>query len=76
MDAGPQIEVYVERTAFGEQLIDMPLFMAPGRYVDVPFETIFKAARRGVPRRIHERLESAYWRLSHPDISSSICICC
>jgi hypothetical protein len=55
-DAGPPKEAYVQRLSFGEALIDMPLFLAPGWYVNVPLEATYQAAWRGVPRRVRERL--------------------
>jgi Protein of unknown function (DUF4058) len=57
--AGPPKEAYVQRMLFGESLIDMPLFLAPGWYVDVPLEATYQAAWRGVPRRVRELLEKA-----------------
>ncbi len=56
-DAGPPKEAYVQRLSFGDSLIDMPLFLAPGWYVDVPLEATYQAAWRGVPRRVREMLE-------------------
>jgi hypothetical protein len=58
-DAGPPKEAYVQRLSFGESLIDMPLFLAPGWYVEVPLETTYQAAWRGVPRWIRDQLELA-----------------
>jgi hypothetical protein len=54
--AGPPKEAYVQRLSFGEALIDMPLFLAPGPYVNVPLEATYEAAWRGVPRRVRELL--------------------
>jgi hypothetical protein len=53
-DVGPPKEAYVQRLSFREPLIDMPLFLAPGWYVEVPLEATYQAAWRGVPRRIRE----------------------
>jgi len=58
-DSGPPTEAYVQWMASGDPLIDMPLFLAPGWYVDVPLEATYQAAWRGVPRRVRERLEMA-----------------
>jgi hypothetical protein len=58
-DAGPPKEAYVQRLTFGEPLIDMPLFLAPGWYVNAPLEATYQAAWRGVPRRIRDQLEQA-----------------
>lgn len=49
---------YVEPVAVGDLLIDMPLFLAPGWYVNVPLEQTYQAAYRGVPRRFREVLET------------------
>ena len=48
-DAGPPKEAYVQRMAYGDTLIDMPLFLAPGWYVDVPLEQTYQAASRACP---------------------------
>ena len=50
-DAGPPKTSYVEPIAVGDVLIDMPLFLAPGWYVNVPLEKTYQAAYHGVPRR-------------------------
>jgi hypothetical protein len=57
-DAGPPKTAYVEPVAVGDELIDMPLFLAPGWYVNVPLEQTYQAAFRGVPRRFRELLEA------------------
>jgi hypothetical protein len=49
--AGPRKKAYVEPTAVGRELIDMPLFLEPEWYVNVPLEATYQAAYRGVPRR-------------------------
>jgi len=41
---------YVEPTAVGLVPPDMPLFLQPGWYVDVPLERTYMAAYRSVPR--------------------------
>jgi len=46
-------EAYLEQVAVGDSLPDMPLFLDPDWYVNVPLETTYQAAYRGVP---------AYWR--------------
>lgn len=46
-------EAYVEPLAVGAVLPDMPLFLEPGWYVNVPLEATYQAAYRGMP---------AYWR--------------
>jgi hypothetical protein len=56
-DAGPPKTCYVEPVAVGDTLIDMPLFLAPGWYVNVPLEVTYQAAWRGVPGRFREVLD-------------------
>jgi hypothetical protein len=49
--------VYVEPLAVGDQLVDMPLFLLPDWYVNIPLEDTYTAAFRGVPavwRRVLE----------------------
>ncbi len=55
--AGPRKRAYVEPTAVGRELIDMPLFLEPEIYVNVPLEPTYQAAYRGVPRRWQRVLE-------------------
>ncbi len=47
--AGTGVEVYIEHLAIGGALKDMPLFLRPDRYVNVPLEATYQAAYRGVP---------------------------
>lgn len=42
---------YFEPVAVGDVLPDMPLFLTPDRYVNVPLEQTYQTAWRGVPRR-------------------------
>jgi Protein of unknown function (DUF4058) len=42
---------FVEPTAVGSALIDMPLLLDEGHYVPVPLEATYLAAWRGVPQR-------------------------
>ena len=49
--AGPRKRAYVEPTAVGRELIDMPLLLEPEVYINVPLEPTYQAAYRGVPRR-------------------------
>jgi hypothetical protein len=51
--AGPRVEVYLEHLAPGAVLPEMPLFLRPDRYVNVPLEPTYQAAYRGMP---------AFWR--------------
>jgi hypothetical protein len=51
--AGAEVEMYLEHVAVGATLPEMPLFLRPDRYVNVPLEATYEAAYRGVP---------AFWR--------------
>jgi Protein of unknown function (DUF4058) len=42
---------YVEPLAVGMRLTDMPLFLTPEHYVNVPVEETYMAAWRGIPER-------------------------
>jgi hypothetical protein len=47
------VEIYLEHLAVGAALPEMPLFLSPERYVNVPLEPTYQAAYRGMP---------AFWR--------------
>lgn len=47
--AGSSIEVYLEHLAIGATLPDMPLFLRPDRYINLPLEATYQEAYRGVP---------------------------
>ncbi len=49
--AGPVKQAYVEPTAVGRELMAMPLFLEPEFYINVPLESTYQAAYRGVARR-------------------------
>jgi hypothetical protein len=51
--AGPSVDVYLEHVAVGAVLPEMPLFLRPDRYVNVPLEATYQEAYRGLP---------AFWR--------------
>ena len=42
-------KIYVEHLAVGLPLVDMPLFLNPDRYVNLPLEATYAAAYRGMP---------------------------
>jgi hypothetical protein len=50
---GPIPEAFVNVTAVGNRLPDMPLFLTADEYVMLPLETTYQAAWEAVP---------AYWR--------------
>src|SRR5262249_5465800 len=47
--AGPAVEIFVEHVAFGTPLPEMPLFLRPDRYINVPLEPTYQAAYDGTP---------------------------
>jgi Protein of unknown function (DUF4058) len=52
-DAGPPVQAYLEHLAVGAPLAEMPLFLRPDRYINVPLEPTYDATYRGTP---------AFWR--------------
>jgi Protein of unknown function (DUF4058) len=56
--AGPRPDVYEEPFAVGSPLAEMPLFLNPDRYVNVPLEPTYLAAFRGLPAFLRTILES------------------
>lgn len=51
--AAPLVEAYLEHLAPGAALAEMPLFLHPDRYINVPLEPTYLAAYAGMP---------GYWR--------------
>lgn len=62
--AGPRVDVYLDHLAVGSVLPEMPLFLRPDRYVNVPLEATYHEAYRGVPAFWREVLEG---RMQNPD---------
>ena len=56
-ESGAGVRAFIELIAVGDTLIDMPLFLEPGRYVDVPLEQTYQTAFDDVPRRWRTVLE-------------------
>jgi len=56
--AGLPPTAYVQPVRVGDPLPEMPLFLTPERYVDVPLETTYGAAWRGMPQRWRQELEA------------------
>jgi hypothetical protein len=50
-ESAESIRAYIEPMAVGDALPDMPLFIEPHAYVNVPLEATYRAAFLGVPRR-------------------------
>jgi hypothetical protein len=55
--AGGRLRAFVEPIAVGAPLPDMPLFLDPGHYVNVPLEATYQRAWEGVPRRWRDVIE-------------------
>ncbi|MFO0954829.1 MAG: DUF4058 family protein [Isosphaeraceae bacterium] len=53
------VRAFVEPVGVGDPLIDMPLFLGPGRYVAVPVEETYRTAFDSVPRRWRAVLDGA-----------------
>ncbi|MBW3597700.1 MAG: DUF4058 family protein [Planctomycetes bacterium] len=49
---------YIEPLAVGDALPEMPLFLAPGRYVEVPLEASYETAYAVLPRRWRRVLDA------------------
>lgn len=59
--ADSPVEVYLEHLAFNRPLPEMPLFLTPDYYVNLPLEATYMAAFRGMPgfwRNVLEALRS------------------
>jgi hypothetical protein len=56
--AGLPVEIYLEHVAVEAALPEMPLFLRPDRYVNVPLEPTYQAAYRGLPAFWREVLEN------------------
>jgi hypothetical protein len=55
--AGSIKQAYIEPTAVGRELVEMPLFLEPDIYINGPLEATYQAAYRGVARRWKQVLE-------------------
>ena len=56
-ESGAGVRAFIEPVAVGDTLIDMPLFLEPGRHVEVPLEETYHTAFEDVPRRWRTILE-------------------
>jgi hypothetical protein len=56
-ESGGRIRAFIEPVGIGDVLCDMPLFLEPGRYVEVPLEETYQLAFDSVPRRWQAILE-------------------
>lgn len=57
-ESGAGIRAFVEPVAVGDTLVDMPLYLAPRRYVAVPLEETYRMAFDSVPARWRAVLET------------------
>jgi hypothetical protein len=55
--AGMLPVAYVEHLAVGRDLVEMPLFLTPDRYINVPLDPSYQSAWNGLPRYWREVLE-------------------
>ena len=46
-----RVRTYLEPLTVGDSLPDMPVFLYPGMYIDVPLETTYQSAWEAVPQR-------------------------
>lgn len=58
-ESGLSLRAYVVPMGVGDALTDMPLFLEPGKAVEVPLEATYCAAVAEVPRRWRRVLETA-----------------
>ena len=56
--AGSVVDIYLEHLAIGNSLPDMPVFLRPDRYVNVPLEPTYLTTYRTVPEFWRDVLES------------------
>jgi hypothetical protein len=56
-ESGAGVRAFIEPVGLGDALIDMPLYLQPGRYVAVPLEETYRLAFESVPRRWRAILE-------------------
>ena len=57
--ATPPVDCYVEPSAVGLPLADLPLFLSPDRYVNVPLEQTYMTVYRRLPEPVRDAVESA-----------------
>lgn len=56
--AGRPIKAYVEPSCVGRPLLEMPLFLTATHYLNVPLESTYLAAYRGIPQRWRRVIEA------------------
>jgi hypothetical protein len=55
--AADPVDIYLEHPGLGASLPEMPLFLRPDRYVNVPLETTYQQAYRSMPALWRDVLE-------------------
>jgi hypothetical protein len=58
-DAGGAITAYVDPVAVGDNLPDVPLFLAPGWYVNIPLEQTYRRSWSLGPKSIRDLFETS-----------------
>ena len=58
--AGGRVDAYIEHVGVRAALPDMPLFLNPDRYINVPLESTYTEAYRGMPGVWKEVLDAAF----------------
>lgn len=58
-EAAALVRAYVVHRAVGDELVDMPLFLAEGQAVDVPLDATYQAAFQGIAARWRRILDAA-----------------
>lgn len=55
---GPGTEAFIESAAVGEPLPDIPLFLTPDVYVEIPLDATYQATYEDVPPAVREVVEA------------------
>ena len=56
--ADPPLHGYIELCSLNQTLSEMPLFLTPERYINIPLEETYMAAWQGVPRPWKKQVET------------------
>jgi hypothetical protein len=68
-EAGDEKAAYLELIAVGDELPNMPLFVAEGMHVKVPLESTYRAAWGACPEALREAVETGVLPEPEPDES-------
>ncbi len=52
-------EAFIEPVAVGQEMPDMPIFLDPAWYINVPLASAYESAWRGVPKPFQQLLDSS-----------------